>query len=186
MFTISVKCGHYDFRPGRQNTSYVISLKQPEFTLPLVSATKYQTHKKGQFRQVHLLSGKIFSTQLWKQFSDVIKCVTNSFNLWLCLLLPVLTGSSAICTVVRDSSFIAVTLQEPEAHKQPPVGVPFCEKVSPQFTPIKASAEHTRRAIYSFLVSVPLCCVEMLSFALINVDSRLTLATAAEPPAGDS
>jgi len=112
--------------------------------------------------------------------------VANSFNLWLCLLLPVLTGSSAICIVVRDSSFIAVTLQQPEAHKQPPAGVPFCGKVSPQFTPIKAISEHNRRAIYSFLVSVPLCWVETLAFALINTDSRLTLATAADLPIGDS
>ena len=35
-----------------------------------------------------------------------------------------LTGSSAICIVVRVSSFIAVTLQESEAHKEPPAGVP--------------------------------------------------------------
>jgi hypothetical protein len=58
--------------------------------------------------------------------------------------------------------------------------------VSPQFTPIEAGAEHNWCPIYSFLLSVPLCWVEMLTFALINVDSRLTLTAAAQPPAGDS
>jgi len=54
------------FALDAKNTSYAIGLKQPECTLPLVSATKYQTHTNEQVRQVYLLAVKLFSAQLWE------------------------------------------------------------------------------------------------------------------------
>ena len=83
-------------------------------------------------------------------FQTSLKAPPIVLNLWLCLLLPFLTDTSAICTVVTDALFIAVTLQEGEARKQPHtvpwcLCVPFCGKVSPEFTPIKAGGQHNRR-----------------------------------------
>jgi hypothetical protein len=81
-----------------------------------VSATKYQTHTKGQARHVHIDGWTEYSTPSYKKHF-FIKRVANSFNLCPCLLLSVLAGSSAICIVAGDSSFIAVTLPEHEAHQ---------------------------------------------------------------------
>jgi hypothetical protein len=58
--------------------------------------------------------------------------------------------------------------------------VPVRGKLFHEFAPIKAGAEHDRYVIYSSLLSVPLCWVRILSFAMFHLHSRLTFAAASE------